>query len=83
MDFDEVMRKFDQLDGKIEALIDQCKSLEMANSQLRKKGVELESALAQKNEAENQHFRHKELIRSKIDNLLAKLEGTTEIIGAE
>lgn len=79
VDIDEVMRQFDRLDGKIEILINQYKSLVIANSQLQNKVNELESALSKKIEAENQHSEQKAMIRTKINSLLARIEGIPEI----
>lgn len=79
MDTDEVMHQFDRLEGKIEALIEQCQTLEGTNSELRSKVAELESELDQKHQAENKHSEQKALIRSKLDNLLARLNGVSEI----
>lgn len=77
METDEVMHQFDRLETKIASLIDQCKSLEDANTELRRRVEELESALEEKVEAENQYSEQKALIRSKIDNLLAKLNDSS------
>ncbi|MGM0452040.1 MAG: cell division protein ZapB [Thermodesulfobacteriota bacterium] len=77
METDEVMRQFDRLETKIASLIDQCKSLEDTNSELRQRVKELESELEEKVAAENQYSEQKALIRSKIDNLLAKLNDSS------
>jgi len=79
VDTDEVMHQFDQLESKIETLIERCQTLESTNTQLSGKVAELESVLEQKNQAENQQFEQKTLIRSKIDNLLNRLNEVSEI----
>jgi chromosome segregation ATPase len=73
VDIDEVMRKFDLLEKKIEYLIEQCSTLEEDNLGLKKTVTDLEVALAAKNEAENKYSDQKALIRSKIDSLIERL----------
>ena len=79
MDIENVMLQFDQIEKKIGTLIKFCKSLEAANSELIEKVKTLESALQQKVETENKYSEQKELIRSKIDGILIKLDSLTEM----
>lgn len=83
MDTDEVMLQLDRLQGKVENLIQRCRALESDNTDLRSRVQELESELDQKTEAENQFSRQKAQIRSKIDDLLAKLDSVAEDRAAE
>ncbi|MGM0403196.1 MAG: hypothetical protein ACQEQN_05745 [Thermodesulfobacteriota bacterium] len=73
MDIDDVMRQFDLLEKKIEQLLEQRNTLEQHNLELTQKAGELEAALEEKAEEENRYSKQKVLIRSKIDNLLEKL----------
>jgi predicted nuclease with TOPRIM domain len=70
---DDVMIQLDSLQEKIEHLIERCQILERDNTDLSAKVRQLESELAQKAEAENQFIKQKNQIRSRIDNLLAKI----------
>lgn len=74
----EILRQFDEIEQKIGKLIDVCKSLEADNSELKNKAEKLEKELQGKIETENNYQEERALIRSKIDNLLARLEDITE-----
>lgn len=73
METDDVMIQLDSLQEKIEHLIERCQILERDNTDLSTKVRQLESELDQKAEAENQFIEQKNQIRSRIDNLLAKI----------
>jgi BMFP domain-containing protein YqiC len=60
-------------------LISRCSSLGTANSELTAKVERLETKLREKETAENADSEVRTLIRSKIDNLLERLDGITEI----
>lgn len=78
MDNDNVMRQFDQIEQKVGNLIKQCKSLENLNLEFSAKVKSLEAELKKKVEIENKHSEQKALIRSKVDNILAKLNNLNE-----
>ncbi len=77
MDNDNVMLQFDQIEQKVGNLINQCKKLENLNFELSEKVKSLEAELQKKVETENEYSKQKTLIRSKVDNLLAKLNDLT------
>jgi len=79
LDNEQILRQFEAIEGKVERLIGVCKSLEATNSDLINKIEALEKELQVKVEAENSYTEEKALIRSKIDNLLAKLEDVNEV----
>ncbi|MBC8431988.1 MAG: cell division protein ZapB [Desulfobacterales bacterium] len=78
MDHEKVLRQFDEIEQKVGKLIDVCKSLEATNLEFKTKIERLEEELQGKVEAENDYQEEKALIRSKVDSLLARLEGLTE-----
>ena len=78
MDNEIFLNQFDQIEKKVEQLIVVCKSLEVTNLELSNKIKSLEEELQGKIEAEKKIAEEKALIRSKIDNLLVKLEEVTE-----
>lgn len=78
MDQDTVIQQFDQLEKKIEHLIETCKRLEAANVALEDKRQELAAQLEQKIAVERQHDELKGLVRSKIDGLMVRLDEFTE-----
>jgi hypothetical protein len=72
------MLQFDQIEQKVGSLISRCKTLENLNFELSDKIKSLEAELKKKVETENKHSEQKALIRSKVDNILAKLNNLNE-----
>jgi uncharacterized coiled-coil DUF342 family protein len=73
-----IMRQFEELEQKLEKVVALCKSYETINSELKNKIVKIEEELQGKIEAEKSYSQERDLIRSRIDNLLSKLNGFTE-----
>jgi len=78
LDNNNVMRQFDQIEEKVGNLIERCNLLEKLNFELSVKVKSLEAELTEKVETENKHSEQKALIRSKIDNILSKLDNFNE-----
>ncbi len=78
MDKDIFLDQFKEIETKVEKLIEICKSLEDTNLKLSHKIKKLEEELQGKIEAEIKFADEKALIRSKIDNLLVRLEEMTD-----
>ena len=78
MDNEKILRQFDEIEQKVEKLIDVCKSLEATNLELNNKVEKLEQELQAKLETENNYQEERALIRSKIDSLLVRLEDITD-----
>lgn len=78
MDNELILRQFEEIEEKVESLIEVCKSYEVTNSELGNKIEGLEEELQGKVEKENSYTEEKALIRSKIDSLLARLEDITK-----
>ena len=78
MDNETIIKQFDEIEFRVETLIEACKTLEAANSELKDKVDRLESELRSKNETEDRDKEAKALIRTKIDSLMEKLDGITE-----
>jgi predicted nuclease with TOPRIM domain len=74
---DTLLRQLSDIEAKVEALIDILRSQQAVNSELHQKVKQLEEELDLKNESVKRQAEEKALIRSRIDNLLAKLEGLT------
>ena len=79
MDNEFILRQFEEIEKKVEKLIDINKSLEATNIEFRNKIKILEEELQGKVDAEANYTQEKALIRSKIDSLLVRLEDITEI----
>ena len=78
MDNEFILKQFEEIEKKVENLINVCKSLKTTNLELRNKVERLEEELQGKVETENNYAQEKALIRSKIDSLLEKLEDITD-----
>ena len=69
-----VLKQFDEIEQKVERLIEICNALEATNLEQKNKIKNLEEEIHGKVEAERNYAEEKALIRSKIDGLLAKLD---------
>jgi uncharacterized coiled-coil DUF342 family protein len=78
VDNNVIVRQFEDIEQKVERLIGVCRQLEAANSELSNKIEQLEKDLQGKIEEEKRYQAEKDLIRSKVDSLLAKLEDISE-----
>ena len=78
MESEQILQQFDEIERKVEKLIAAKKALEAANDQLRNENQRLTDELRGKLEAEKSYHEERDLIRSKIDNLLVKLEEMAE-----
>jgi uncharacterized coiled-coil DUF342 family protein len=74
LDNEFILKQFEEIEKKVENLINVYKSFETTNLELKNKIVRLEGELQGKVEAENNYTQERDLIRSKIDSLLEKLE---------
>ncbi|RZB34392.1 MAG: hypothetical protein SRB1_00160 [Desulfobacteraceae bacterium Eth-SRB1] len=74
MDNEQILRQFEEIEEKVVRLIDVCKAHEATNSELRDKIRRLEEELQSKVEIETNYSQERDLIRSKIDSLLARLD---------
>ena len=78
MDNEQILRQFEEIEEKVVRLIEVCKAHESANSELRGKIRRLEEELQSKVETETNYLQERDIIRSKIDSLLAKLDDIAE-----
>jgi peptidoglycan hydrolase CwlO-like protein len=79
LDNEIILRQFEEIEKKVEKLIEVYKSLEATNLELRNKIKRLEEEFQGKVDAETNYTQEKALIRSKIDSLLVRLEDITEV----
>ncbi|GAB6096891.1 hypothetical protein JCM14469_31440 [Desulfatiferula olefinivorans] len=73
MNNEAILSQFDDLDEKVELLIELCKNLETANAGLKSRIDILEQEVNDKSDAERKYAEQKEKIRIKIDRLLSKM----------
>jgi hypothetical protein len=74
LDNEFILKQFDEIEQKVERLIEICNALEATNLEQKNKINSLEEEIQGKVEAERSYAGEKALIRSKIDGLLAKLD---------
>jgi hypothetical protein len=69
-----ILKQFEEIEQRVERLIEICTALEATNLELKNKIKSLEEEIQGKVEAERSYAEEKALIRSKIDGLLVKLD---------
>jgi hypothetical protein len=74
LDNEFILKQFEEIEQKVEKLIELCNSLEATNLEQKNKIKSLEEEIQGKVEAERSFAEEKALIRSKIDGLLVKLD---------
>jgi uncharacterized coiled-coil DUF342 family protein len=79
LDNELILKQFEEIEKKVENLINVCKSFKTTNLELRNKVERLEEELQGKVETENNYAQERALIRSKVDGLLGRLEDMTEV----
>ncbi len=78
MDRETVINQFDQLEKRLEDLIETGKRLEAENSRLAAENETLAGQLQEKADAERQHDELKVLVKTKIDSLMGRLDEISE-----
>ena len=78
MDNEFILRQFEEIEEKVIKLIDICKSHEADNAELRKTIEKLEQELQTRVEAEESYLEERDLVRSKVDGLLVRLNNIIE-----
>jgi len=72
--------QFKKLEDRIEQLVQTCRGLQQAKSELEAKIHDLEGALKAKLATEQQYKEEKSMIRLKIDDLVSRLD---QVIGSK
>lgn len=73
MDRKTIVQQFDMMEQQVESLVSRIESVQTENRDLVNRIEVLKKEVAKKEDAENLFQKEKDLIRSKIDGLLAKL----------
>jgi FtsZ-binding cell division protein ZapB len=71
---DSIPQQFQKLEEKVGQLIQTCHDLQQSEVALKAKVGELEGALKTQDATSQHYMEEKTMIRSKIDNLLSKLD---------
>ncbi len=74
LDNEFIVKQFEEIERRVEKLIEICNALEATNLDQKNKIKSLEEEIHGKVEAERSYTEEKALIRSKIDGLLVKLD---------
>lgn len=72
---EQIHNTFDEIDKKVDKLLERCRSLQLENQDLILRIKHLESDLDEKIQIEAQTSEQEAVIQSKIDGLLTKLDG--------
>ncbi len=78
LDIEAILQQFELIEQKVEHVVQARKQLKQENQDLNNTVSQLETIVQEKNEAERKHDELTALVRSKIDSLINRLEGTTE-----
>ncbi len=78
-----IRNKFDDIDIRVDFLIEFCQSLQEENKRLVSKIKTLESALDEKAQAEAMYAEQESMVKSKIDGLLEKLDGFSNNLSSD
>ncbi len=78
MDKELILGQFDEIEQRLEKLIAVCKSYETANMELKNNIAKIEEDLKEKIEKEKSYIQERDIIKSKVDNLLSRLNSITE-----
>ncbi|MFH1152513.1 MAG: cell division protein ZapB [Pseudomonadota bacterium] len=70
--------KFNDIEEKVDFLIELCQTLQQENAELMSRVESLKLELDKKNETEERYVEQQAVIRSKIDGLLSKINTFTD-----
>ncbi len=73
MENEEIIEQFEEIEKKVDGLIDVCKSLDKKNSDLSSKLHRMETELKKKTETEKKFMNERKAILLKVNRILAKL----------
>jgi chromosome segregation ATPase len=74
LDEDSIPKQFNELEDRVEQLVQTCHGLKHAKLELEAKIRELEEGLRTKDATQQSYMEEKSIIRSRIDNVLGRLD---------
>ncbi len=83
MDNEGIKNKFDDIDIRVDFLIELCQSLQEENKVLLAKNGTLEAQLDNQSKTEEIYAEQESLIHTKVDGLLTKLDGFSNTMSQE
>jgi len=78
VDREAIINRFSEIEQRIEQLINNCKRLEDENAELKGELQQLTLSLQEKESAVRQHDELKDLVRTKIESLMGRLDKLSE-----
>ena len=78
MDRETIVNRFGEIEKRVEQLIENCKQLEAENAELKENLQRLTVSLQEKESAVRQHDELKDLVRTKIESLMGRLDKLSE-----
>ncbi len=78
-----IKNKFDDIDIQVDFLIELCQSLQEENKELLSKIGTTEAELDKKSKTEEIYAEQESLIQAKVDGLLTKLDGFSNIMSQD
>ena len=78
LDIEAILKQFELIEQKVEHVVRVRKQLQSENKDLNDRIGHLENLIQEKAESERKQEELTALVRSKIDNLIGKLEETTQ-----
>ncbi len=73
MNEESILQEFDRLESKLNGLIEKCDALKAENLQLEARNNALEEELLEKTDNQNRFMEERNMVRSRIDGLLARV----------
>ncbi|MBF0234687.1 MAG: DUF904 domain-containing protein [Desulfamplus sp.] len=80
MENEAIDKKFNDIDEKVDFIIELCQTLQAENTELTSKIEVLQSELKEKKEKEGLQNEQQIAVQAKIDRLLSKLDSFSEIL---
>jgi regulator of replication initiation timing len=78
LDIEGILQQFELIEQKVEYVVRARNQLQKENDELNNRIVQLENLVQEKAEAQKRNEELTALVRTKIDSLIGRLEGTTE-----
>jgi cell division protein ZapB len=78
LDIEGILQQFELIEQKVESVVRARNQLKKENNELNNRIAQLENLVQEKAEAQQKNEELTALVRTKIDSLIGRLEGTTE-----
>jgi len=79
LDIEAILKQFELIEQKVEYVVQARNQLQKENDELNNRIAQLETLVQEKADAQKKQEELTALVRTKIDSLIGRLEGTTEL----